>query len=100
MIVKESPACSENGLWSDGPRKTKPRREICLVGEAVIIVPAQPEVQSHVPEKPPVVLNEGAVIVVAQRDDVVPGRDAALRIQEVHAGIHRAARLQIRAARE
>ena len=65
VIVKEAPACAENSSWRDRPGKSKPRREICLIGEAAVIVPAETEIQSYVSEDLPVVLDEGAGVVVA-----------------------------------
>ena len=77
-----------NSLWLEGPCKTQPWREICLVREAAIIVPPQPEIQTHVPKKLPVVLNEGAVVIVPQSNVILLRRDTTLFIQKIQASIY------------
>ena len=70
MIVVKAPAGSEDGLWSNGPGETQPGREVCFVGELVVVVPPNAKTQTQILGNLPIILGECAVVGVPRPYDV------------------------------
>src|SRR5215471_17958926 len=78
------------GLRRYLPGKTDARRDVVLTPKFRVIVPAQSNVQGKIVAKPPIILEEGRVVVVSQMNFICRGRQSAGGRNGEEAGINRA----------
>ena len=77
LIVVEAETPAHDGIRRDRPGGAQTRREVLLVREFRIVVPAQTEIERQIVEQSPVVLREERGVVVAQMNLVVLRRESS-----------------------
>ena len=90
MIVENPKAGTDDRLLRNVPGHADARREVCLVREARIVVPAQAQVECEFSGNLPVVLYKESVVVIPQAHLVVLRSGSRLQGNQVQSRIDRA----------